>query len=239
MTSQKGNTDLKLPVHIGIIMDGNGRWAKERNLPRKSGHIEGVNAVRRIVRYAGEIGIKYLTLYAFSTENWKRPKQEVGFLMKMFKNLIKSEIDKLMQNDVRLSFIGDRSSLSKAILKEMEKSSERTKDNRGLNLLIAISYGGRNEIVNAVNKVLADFSEKKIWGIDEESFKNYLYTKNIPDPDLIIRTSGEKRLSNFLIYQSAYSEFFFSDKLWPDFSTEDLDKALEEYSKRKRRYGKV
>ncbi|MBN1149971.1 isoprenyl transferase [candidate division WOR-3 bacterium] len=237
MTSQKEN--LKIPVHIGIIMDGNGRWAKERKLPRISGHVEGVNAVRRIVKHAGEIGVKYLTLYAFSTENWKRPKEEVGFLMKMFKRLIKSEIDELMRNDVKLSFIGDKDSLSKTILGEMEKSSDRTKDNKGLNLLIAISYGGKNEIVNAVNKVLDDFADGKVTKIDENNFKKYLYTNDIPDPDLIIRTSGEQRLSNFLIYQAAYAELFFSDKLWPDFSAADLDEALEEYSKRQRRYGRV
>ncbi len=231
--------ELIKPVHVGIIMDGNGRWAKERKLPRVSGHVEGVNAVRRIVRHSGKVGLKNLTLYAFSTENWKRPSEEVGFLMKLFRKLIRSEIDELMENDVKLSFIGRKDSLSKSIQKEMDAATERTQNNKGLNLIIAISYGGRDEIISAVNKAAKSMAEGKIKEIDENRFKEFLFTKDIPDPDLVIRTSGEKRLSNFLIFQSAYSELFFSNKYWPDFKEEDLDDAIEDFSKRKRRFGRI
>lgn len=239
MTRTRTENDFLVPSHIGIIMDGNGRWAKERKLPRVSGHVEGVNTVRKIVRHAGKTGLKNLTLYAFSTENWKRPAEEVGFLMKMFGKLIKSEIDELMKNDVKLSFIGRKDSLNKRIVNEMERSAERTCKNKGLNLVIAISYGGRDEIIYAVNSAARDLADGKIGEIDEKIFRDYLFTKDIPDPDLIIRTSGEKRLSNFLIFQSAYSELFFSPKYWPEFSEADFDEAVKDYSGRQRRYGKI
>jgi len=228
-----------MPVHIGIIMDGNGRWAKKRKLPRLIGHKEGVKSVRVIVRLCGELNIKYLTLYTFSTENWNRPPKEVSFLMNMMNNLIKSEVKELNENNVKLKFIGNRTLLSKNMQKEIYKAEIFTKDNKGLTLLLALSYGARDEIITAVKKIMDSYKTDESFKIDEESFKKFLYTKNIPDPDLIIRTSGEKRLSNFLIYQSAYSEIYFTDVLWPDFREEELLNALKDFSKRKRRFGKV
>lgn len=239
MKKNKFVIPVVLPIHIGIIMDGNGRWAKKRKLPRLAGHKEGVKSVRKIVRLCGEVNIKYLTLYTFSTENWKRSDREVSFLMNMMNNLIKSEVKELNKNNVKLKFIGNRKLLNNNMQIEINKAEKFTEKNTGLTLLLALSYGARDEIINAVKKIIDCYKANENINIDEESFKDFLYTKNIPDPDLIIRTSGEKRLSNFLIYQSAYSEIYFTEVLWPDFREDELFKALDDFSKRKRRFGKV
>jgi len=221
-----------LPKHIAIIMDGNGRWAKARHLPRTAGHKKGVDATKAIVRHAGEIGLEYLTLYAFSTENWARPDDEINDLMKMLRHFLKAEAAELHKNNVRLRVIGFRDRLSKDIIDMIETIEELSKDNTGLNLLIALDYGGRQEILNAVNEAIVAGSK-----INEDAFSQYLFTADIPDPDLLIRTSGEKRISNFLLWQCAYSEFIFTDILWPDFTTDNFDSAISEYQNRDRRYG--
>ncbi len=234
-----GDTEnvIKLPVHVAIIMDGNGRWAKKRNLPRIAGHREGVKRVREIVEESREIGIKYLTLYAFSKENWKRPESEVSFLMKLFIRSAKEQFNDLMKNNVRVKIIGDRIGMPSDVLDMFRWIEEETANNTGLNLLLAINYGGRVEIVNGVKRII----ERGIPSDDlsPELFEKYLYTKDIPDPDLVIRTSGEMRISNFLLWQIAYSEFYFTDILWPDFSKEEYKKAIEDYSHRKRRFGGI
>jgi undecaprenyl diphosphate synthase len=228
-----GDSYTNIPVHVGIIMDGNGRWAKKRFLPRTIGHKAGTENVRNIVKHSKKRGIKYLTLYAFSNENWKRSSEEVGTLMDLFTLYIKNELNELTKEGVKLNFIGDLSGLPNSVLKQIELANKTIIENKSLTLSIAINYGSRTEIINAVNTLLLSGVDK----IDEDSFKNYLYTKEIPDPDLIIRTSGEQRLSNFLLYQSAYSEFYFTDVLWPDFDEKEYDIAIDDYSKRQRRYG--
>ncbi len=228
--------DMKsVPVHIAIIMDGNGRWAQKRGLPRTEGHREGVKTVKRIVKAASDSGVRYLTLYAFSTENWKRSKEEVNFLLNLFAEAVRGYLDELKQNNVRLKFIGDIQSLPYFLRKVIEYAESATKKDTGLTLNIAINYGGRREIVQAVKKIC----KERIEEIDEENFSDYLYTAGQPDPDIIIRTSGEKRLSNFLLYQSSYSELFFTDTLWPDFTEDEFLEILGEYSKRKRKFGGV
>lgn len=240
---KKENHKIKnqLPVHIGIIMDGNGRWAKKRGLPRSAGHKSGANNFRKITRYCSEIGIKYLTIYAFSTENWKRPEEEVKFLMNLFEQYIKEALSDFQKENIRIIFLGDKSKFStnlKNLIDEVEKAS---KTKTGMTLNIAMNYGGRDEIVKAVKSLGEEVKKGKISPeeIDEESIAGKLYTCGQPDPDLIIRPSGEYRLSNFLLWQSAYSELIFMDILWPDFSTKDLDKALNEYSSRNRRFGGI
>ncbi len=226
-------TDL-LPKHVAIIMDGNGRWAKARRLPRTMGHKKGVDTTKAIVRHAGKIGIEYLTLYAFSTENWSRPEDEINDLMGLLRVFLKSEAADLHKNNVRLRVIGARDRLSDDIVKMIENVEGMTADNTGLNLNVALDYGGRQEILKAVNDAV------KLGNlIDEETFSNMLFTTDIPDPDVLIRTSGEMRISNFLLWQCAYTEFVFSDVLWPDFSTDELNKAISEYQNRDRRYGRV
>ena len=231
----------RLPKHIGIIMDGNGRWAKKRSLPRNFGHQEGVKRVIDIVSAVDQLGIKHLSLYAFSTENWKRPEKEVQGLMKLLVIYINSELEKLHRNNVRLNIMGDISKLPDFARLEINKALERTKENTGLILNIGLNYGGRDEIIKAVKDVLKDIEMGNISidDLDNESFKAYLYTKSQPDPDLLIRPSGELRLSNFMLYQVAYSEFYFSDVLWPDFKEEELLKAIEDYQKRNRRFGGI
>jgi undecaprenyl diphosphate synthase len=229
------------PIHIAIIMDGNGRWARKRGLPRTEGHKAGVKAVKRIVRVAGEIGIKYLTLFTFSTENWRRPKYEVTAIMKLLYQTTKKEIDELMENNVKLVCTGridQLSVLQKGILK---KTIGKTKNNTGLVLNLALNYSGRAEILDAIKKIASDlkFDKISLKNLDESIFSNYLYTSGIPDPDLLIRTSGEMRISNFFLWQMAYTELYVTPVLWPDFSEKDFLEAIWEYQGRERRFGGV
>lgn len=238
--SYKEQIDIKnLPNHIAIIMDGNGRWAKEHNKPRVYGHKKGVLSVRDIVEGAGEIGLKYLTLYAFSTENWKRPKLEVTALMQLLVNTISKEADTLNKNNVRLTTIGDIDSLPKNCNAELKRAIKKMDNNTGLNLILALSYSSKWEIIQAVKGISKDVLDNKlsIDEINENIIDDYLNTKGIPDPELLIRTSGEHRISNFLLWQIAYSELLFSSKLWPDYRKEDLFEAIVNYQKRERRFG--
>jgi len=223
-----------IPVHVGIIMDGNGRWAQRKKLPRIFGHREGLKAVRRTVKAAKKFNIKYLTLYSFSTENWKRPEEEVNFLFKLMETRLRKEGNSLHKNNVKVDFTGRKDGLPEKLIEIMDDVRNLTKNNTGLNLIFAINYGGRQEILDAIEKIV---KRKKIKKIDEETFREFLYLPDVPDVDLIIRTAGEKRLSNFLIWQSVYSEFYFTDVLWPDFDEEDFYKALVSYQKRKRKFG--
>jgi undecaprenyl diphosphate synthase len=227
--------ELKIPRHLAIIMDGNGRWAKARGKQRIAGHREGVKATREIVEVCGELGIDYLTLYTFSTENWKRPRSEVSALMKLLVVTIGREVESLDKNNVHLSVIGRLDDLDAAPRNAMKRAMERLSKNDGLHLILALSYGGRSEIIDAVNQLL----KKSRSEVSEEEFSRTLYTGGIPDPDLLIRTSGEFRLSNFLLWQTAYSEIVVTKTLWPDFKRNELMEALREYSKRDRRFGKT
>lgn len=230
---------LNVPKHIAIIMDGNRRWAKKRNLPGKAGHKFGVDAVQRTVDNCLELGVRYLTLYAFSTENWSRSEDEVKTLMSLLKYYLEKEISEVADKDVQVRFIGDRNKLEPKIIKLMEKLEEQTKNNSSLQLNIALNYGGRQEILDSTKNIIKDVVEKKI-NIEDltiDNFGGYLYTKDTPDPDLMIRTSGEYRTSNFLIWQLAYSEFVFLETYWPDFDKEHLVAAIKEYNNRDRRYG--
>ena len=229
--------DIKTPIHVAIILDGNGRWAQKRNMPRTFGHKNGAENVVDIAIHAKKRGVKYLTLYAFSTENWKRPKKEVDYLMKLLIKFVNDKIDQLMEEDCKLNFLGDLSAIPDQTRKAVELALDRTKDNKSLFINIALNYGGRDELVHAFKNIVND--GYKAEDIDEKLISDYLYTKDIPDPDLLIRPGGELRISNFLIYQIAYSELYFTDKLWPDFSNGDFDKAIEEYSRRNRRFGDV
>lgn len=230
-----------LPQHVAIIMDGNGRWATRRGLPRVAGHRQGVEALREVIRTSDELGIKYLTLYAFSTENWKRPAAEIDALMSLLVEYLKKEVRALHSNNVKISVLGEINAFPPVAQKEIIKAVELTKDNTGLWVNIALNYGGRAEIIRAVKAIARDVVDNKISidDIDERLFSNYLYTANIPDPDLLIRTSGEFRLSNFLLYQIAYTELVFTapDILWPDFDKKAYLEAIMEYQKRQRRYG--
>ena len=230
-----------VPKHIAIIMDGNGRWAKERGLPRIAGHREGINSVREITRICGEIGVKYLTLFTFSTENWNRPKREVKALMTLLLSTIKKEIKELHKNNVRFSTIGDISILPKSTGKGIKEGIELTSNNSGLNLILALNYGSRQEILSAVNNIISDINKKdiEIDSIDENIFSSYLYTNNCPDPDLLIRTSGELRISNFLLWQSAYTEMYLTDTYWPSFRENELFQAILDFQNRERRFGKT
>jgi undecaprenyl diphosphate synthase len=230
-----------LPQHVAIIMDGNGRWATRRGLPRVAGHRQGVEALREVIRTSDELGIKYLTLYAFSTENWKRPAAEIDALMSLLVEYLRKEIRELNSNNVKISVLGQVEAFPTVAQREIANAVELTKNNTGLNVNIALNYGGRAEIVRAVKAIARDVLDKKISidDIDERFFSNYLYTANIPDPDLLIRTSGEFRLSNFLLYQIAYTELVFTapDVLWPDFDKKAYLEAIMEYQRRQRRYG--
>lgn len=233
-----------LPKHVGIIMDGNGRWAKQRNLPRYKGHIEGAKTFRKIGEFAADIGVKCLTFYAFSTENWKRPQEEVNAIMELFREYLREADERSAENEekgITLRFIGDRSGIPEDIAALMNHIEQISSDKSKVVLNIAINYGGRHEIVNAVRTIAEKVKcgEMEPSDIDENTISEYLYTKNLPDPDLIIRPSGECRLSNFLTYQSAYSELWFSDVLWPDFTEEDFVLALREFENRNRRFGGV
>jgi undecaprenyl diphosphate synthase len=228
-----------LPKHIAITMDGNGRWAEGKGKFRVFGHQHGVKSVREAVETAAEIGIKYLTLYAFSTENWNRSEREVNALMTLLISTISKETKSLMKNDICLNTIGKLSQLPKKCKQELEQAVEKTKNNKRMTLILALSYSGRWEIVNAVNKIIHDSKNNLAKEITEDNFQQYLNTKGVPDPELLIRTSGEHRISNFLLWQIAYSELYFTDTLWPDFRKEDLIKAIIDYQKRERRFGKT
>lgn len=231
----------KIPSHVAIIMDGNGRWAEQRGNQRIFGHQNGVNAVREAVEAAGELGVKYLTLYAFSTENWNRPKAEVDALMELLISTIHGEVDRLSEKHVRLLVIGDIDSLPASARENVRSAMKRTESNTGLSLVLALSYSSRWEIVNAVQRIADDVSKGKFEAkdINHDLFEQYLCTVGIPDPELLIRTSGEERLSNFLLWQLAYSEFYFSKVLWPDFNKEEFYTAILEFQKRERRFGKT
>ena len=231
----------EIPTHIAIIMDGNGRWAKKRGLPRVAGHKRGVDTVKEIVEACAEIGVKYLTLYTFSTENWKRPKDEVSMLMRLLLSSLRERVNELNENDVRLTTIGDNDSLPFEVQKQLAEDIERTKNNKKMVLNLALSYSGRWELLKAIKKI-SELSAKGKLGaeeIDENLVSSFLTTKDIPDPDLVIRTSGEFRVSNFLLWQIAYSEFIITETFWPDFSKKDLYDAIKIFQKRERRFGKV
>ena len=234
-------SELILPKHVGIIMDGNGRWAKKRGLPRKAGHTEGARTFRKITRYCSEIGIQYLTVYAFSTENWRRPEDEVGALMKLFRSYLEEAIRDFKDDDIVVRFIGDKNGFSPELRELMDENEECSRERQGMVLNIAMNYGSRDEIVRAVKSIAADVRDGRLSEdeITEQLVSDHLYTAGQPDPDLIIRPSGEYRISNFLLWQSAYTEFVIMNKLWPDFQKEDLDEALRIYSQRNRRYGGV
>ncbi|RLD51481.1 MAG: isoprenyl transferase [Bacteroidetes bacterium] len=231
----------KLPIHIAIIMDGNGRWAKKKGNRRIFGHKNGVKAVKETVEAAGEIGLKYLTLYAFSTENWNRPKVEVDALMSLFISAVKNETKNLIKNNVRMKAIGNLETLPNSVLENLNEIIDKTKDNTGLTLILALSYSSRQEITNAVTIISKKVTsgEISIENINEELISDHLYTKEFPDPELLIRTSGEYRISNFLLWQITYSELYFTDTLWPDFSKEDFFNAVYNFQQRERRFGKT
>lgn len=228
------NLDMKnIPTHIGIIMDGNGRWAKKRFLPRTVGHKAGVETVREIVRKCASLNVKYLTLYAFSTENWSRPKDEVSALMSLIVTYLRSELEELNKEQVVIKTIGDMSALPDLPRQELEKAEEKTKDNEGLVLTLAINYGFRADLLQAINKLALE----NVKEVDDKKLRSYMYTSFLPDIDLLIRTSGEKRLSNFMMYEASYSELYFTDVLWPDFGPGNLVEAIIDYQSRQRRYG--
>ena len=230
-----------VPKHIAIIMDGNGRWARGKTLPRIAGHREGVNSVREITRVCGEIGVQYLTLYTFSIENWKRPAAEVSALMTLLLRTINKEVKGLHKNNVKFDVIGDLEKLPVSTKNSLQKGADLTAKNTGLTLSLALNYGSRQEIIEAVQKIVIKVKNGSLNSdeINENIFSDYLYTKGIPDPDLMIRTSGESRLSNFLLWQSAYTEIYMTDTFWPEFREKELMKAVKDYQSRERRFGKV
>jgi undecaprenyl diphosphate synthase len=231
----------KLPKHIAIIMDGNGRWARKRGLLRTAGHRAGVKTVKKIVRIAGDIGLKYLTLFTFSTENWKRPKNEVSAIMRLLEQTTKRELSELLENNVVLIATGNIENLPPKKREVLLDAIERTRNNTGLVLNLALSYSGRAEILQAIRNIAMDISSKKIdpADINDDLFSSYLQTNGLPDPDLLIRTSGEMRISNFLLWQTAYTELYVTDVLWPDFTEDDFLKAIADYQRRDRRFGMV
>jgi undecaprenyl diphosphate synthase len=226
---------LRIPKHLAIIMDGNGRWARERGLPRIAGHYEGVKRAEEVVYACQELGVEFLTLYTFSTENWKRPKEEIIALFELFENYLDEKVPELKEKDIRLKFIGRKDKLPKSTLTVMDYAEEETKDCASLTVILAVDYGGRDEIIRAINKLL----NSGIKSINEETFTQFLDLVGIPDPDLLIRTAGEERISNFLLWHVAYTEFYFSPVYWPDFTKEELIKALEDFSCRERKFGAV
>ena len=230
-----------VPRHIAIIMDGNGRWAKERGLPRTEGHRRGAESVRAMTEACRELGVQYLTLYAFSSENWKRPKREVDALMKLLEHYLKREVKEMMKNNIKLQAIGRLHDLPESCQRELHRAIETTANNTELTLILALSYGGREEIVDGVKSLIESIEKGHLDKamINNEVFSKHLYTRYYPDPDLLIRTSGELRLSNFLLWQLSYTEFYITDKLWPDFRKPELEEAIASYSKRQRRFGSV
>ena len=235
MSSQAEKKTPPLPTHIAIIMDGNGRWARKRGLPRLEGHQAGVENLRSAIEYFNKLGLKYLTLYGFSTENWKRPKEEIDGLLDILQEAIDEETQKLHQNGIRIRHLGRLENLPAGLQRAINKAVELTKDNKGMTVSFAFDYGGRAEILDAVRKII----DKGIppQKINEQLFDSYLYTAGLPEVDLLIRTAGELRISNFLIWQTAYSEYYFADVFWPDFDNKEIDKALLAYSRRQRRFG--
>ena len=231
----------KVPAHIAIIMDGNGRWAKSRFMPRTYGHKVGVETIRKVVKECSRLGVKYLTLNAFSTENWKRPKEEVSALMGLLVKYLRNELEELHKNNVKILTIGDISKLPQVCIEELDFAKEKTKDNRGLVMSLALNYGGRNDLVNAVKNISQEVVDGKISvdDIGDDLISSHLSTKESPDPDLVVRTSGEQRLSNFLLWELAYSEFYFTDIHWPDFDEKELQKAIFAYQSRDRRFGGI
>lgn len=229
--------EQKVPRHVGVIMDGNGRWAKKRALNRLYGHKAGIEAVRELIRTSSDIGVDFLTIYSFSTENWKRSSEEVSGLMKLFAKTMLAEVDGLHEENVRVKTIGDSRALPKDTRDAFDDAIEKTKDNTGLTLVVAVNYGGRDEIMHAVNKCVKDALDSRRSSVDENAFENCLYTAGMPDPELIIRTSGEMRVSNFLLWQLAYSEFVVTDCLWPDFDRYEYLRCLLTYMSRDRRFG--
>ena len=228
---------MAIPKHVAIIMDGNGRWAQNKNLPRRKGHKEGVNTLKKIAKAAGEMGIKYLTVYAFSTENWKRPDTEINFLFNLFENTIKNELDELKKNNVHVNVIGRKKSLPSNLVKQIEYLEENTAKKDDLILNIAFNYGGRAEIIDTTKKIINKQIDPE--ELNEKIFSSNLYLTNIPDVELLIRTGGEKRLSNFLLWELAYAELYFTEVFWPDFTENNLKKALEEFEQRERRFGSL
>lgn len=241
MAKKTDVSGLNIPKHIAIILDGNGRWAKKKHLPRNAGHSAGAKMVEKITEEADHLGVEYLTVYAFSTENWNRPADEVKALMKLLRNYLKDSIERANKNDMRVLVIGDRSKLDQDIIDSINELEESSKDNKAITLIIALNYGSRDEITRAVRKISEDCKAGKCnpEDITDKTISEYLDTANIPDPDLLIRTSGEIRLSNYLLWQLAYTEFYFTDVLWPDFDEEELRKAIVQYNHRDRRYGGV
>ena len=230
-----------IPKHVAIIMDGNGRWAKDKGLPREYGHQNGVNSVKSIVQEAYKSGIEYLTLYAFSIENWDRPSEEVNTLMSLLVSTLRDEFDEIFDKDIKLNAIGEINSLPKEVISELDFIINKTKQNTKMNLTLALSYGGKQEIFNAI-KMISDKVKNNLIELnnfDDSIINNHLYTKNLPDVDLLIRTSGEQRISNFLLWQIAYAELYFTDVYWPDFSKDDFNNAIENYKTRERRFGKT
>ena len=233
---RRSNTKLISPVHVAIIMDGNNRWTKKHKLKGFAGHEKGIDSIQNAVDTAKLFNIKFLTLFSFSSENWSRPEKEVKFLMNLLRKYLSNKIDKLMKDNVSIKMIGEKKKLPKDIVKKINNYQKLTQKNNGLNLIFALNYGSRNEIIISVRKIINKFIKKKFF-VNEKSISSNLFTKNIPDPDLLIRTSGEKRLSNFLLWQLAYTELVFLDVLWPDFKKKHFLEALNQYSKRVRRYG--
>ena len=238
---KEDKAEIIIPQHVAIIMDGNGRWAKKRGLPRTAVHKKGANNFRTIADYLNKIGVKYMTFYAFSTENWKRSKDEVDTIMALFKDYLEEAFERFHETDMKMNFIGDRSVLRQDLIELMNKIEYVSKDNKGAVVNIAINYGGRQEIVHAAKEIARKVQNGELAPeqIDEDLISAHIYTADQPDPDLIIRPSGEYRLSNFLIWQCAYSEFWYDDVLWPDFSAKDMDRAIKDYSSRQRRFGGV
>ncbi len=240
-TETLGLNREELPRHIAIVMDGNGRWAQQRELPRISGHERGAKAVRAIVTHCARLGIEALTLYSFSSENWKRPQAEVDFLMELYRHYLIAERREILENNVRLVHIGRREELPDEVLQEMDATVKASANNTGLRLCLALNYGSRTEIIDAVRKIAAQVHDGRLnaQDIDEQSFSDALYTAGLPDPDLMVRTAGQQRISNFLLWQMSYAELHFCDALWPDFSPEHLNEAIQDFANRDRRFGAV
>lgn len=230
---------MNTPQNIAIIMDGNGRWAQNRNKPRTAGHKEGVKTLKKIVKKAADLNLESLTVYAFSTENWKRPKTEVDFLLTLMRRTIQNEVDELLENGVKIKFLGRKNVLSQKLVEEIKLIEEKSSQNSNLTLNIAFNYGGRAEIIDAAKKIAKDYKAGKIdlAKLEENNFADYLYHEELKNVELLIRTGGDLRLSNFLLWQSAYAELYFTEKFWPDFKEEDLNKAIEEFKQRERRFG--
>ena len=240
ITTKTGTEQRRVPAHIAIILDGNGRWAKRRGLPRTAGHAAGSENFRKIATYCKNIGVDYLTVYAFSTENWKRPEDEVKTIMRLLRRYLNEAIDTMERDQIRMKIFGDVAGLSPELRELVKKTDEISKRYQGFQANICLNYGGRDEIIHAARRYAEDYAAGRTEGeLTEAQFGGYLYSAGIPDPDLLIRPGGEQRISNFLLWQCAYAEFYFTDVLWPDFNTDELDKAIAAYRKRDRRYGGV